>query len=112
MVWVQTKAALVREAYIEAEALVKRCLHRSHCFWNEQQVCSHGIHSLKHFHVAAGARARSFHGVFKSWVLHQWFCRRPALGCDLALLRHLLDEFMKETAPNDMWQHQIIVRQW
>ena len=38
----QAKAALVREAYIDAEALVKRCLHRSHCFWNEQQVCSHG----------------------------------------------------------------------
>ena len=38
----QTKAALVREAYIDAEALVKRCLHRSHCFWNEQQVCAHG----------------------------------------------------------------------
>ena len=37
----QTKAALVREAYIDAEALVKRCLHRSHCFWNEQQVCPH-----------------------------------------------------------------------
>lgn len=39
MALMQTKAALVREAYIDAEALVKRCLHRSHCFWNEQQVC-------------------------------------------------------------------------
>ena len=37
----QAKVALVREAYIDAEALVKRCLHRSHCFWNEQQVCPH-----------------------------------------------------------------------
>lgn len=34
----QEKAALVRAAYIDAEALVKRCLHRSHCFWNEQQA--------------------------------------------------------------------------
>ncbi len=34
----QTKASLVRAAYIDAEALVKRCLHHSHCFWNEQQV--------------------------------------------------------------------------
>ncbi len=34
----QEKASLVRAAYIDAEALVKRCLHRSHCFWNEQQA--------------------------------------------------------------------------
>ncbi|KAK9840569.1 hypothetical protein WJX81_001696 [Elliptochloris bilobata] len=34
----EAKAALVRAAYIDAEALVKRCLHRSHCFWNEQQM--------------------------------------------------------------------------
>ena len=36
----QEKAQLVRQAYIESEALVKRCLNQSHKSWNDMARAS------------------------------------------------------------------------